>query len=363
MLALMLSALRDGDLVLEGGRDEDVAVDLEDLGVGDVDRAREALDRAVLLLPGDDPVDVETARGVDAAGRVADRDDRGALVPDEPGGDRAGVAEALDRDPGRLQVEAAVGGRLDDAVHGAAGGRLVAALGAAQGDRLAGDHARDGVPDVHRVGVHDPGHRLGVGVHVRRRDVLLRADDDADLGGVAPGQPLELLERQLLGVDDDAALAAAVRDPDDRALPGHPHRQGLDLVEADVLVVADAALGRTAAEVVLDAVAGEDLDAAVVHLHREVDDELAARLTEDLAQSGIQVQALGGEVELLLGDLPGIDRRSGLLGGHRERFLRSAAGSCRVGRILGRLPDDPTERRRMPVSGRWRDAWFEVPGV
>ena len=84
---------------------------------------------------------------------------------------------------------------------------------------------------------------------------LLGADDDADLGRVPTGQALELLERELLGVDDDAALAAAVRDADDRALPGHPHREGLDLVEADVLVVADAALGRAAAQVVLDAVA------------------------------------------------------------------------------------------------------------
>ena len=127
---------------------------------------------------------------------------------------------------------------------------------------------------------------------------------------------LELLHRQLLGVDDDAALAAAVRDADDRALPGHPHRQGLDLVEADVLVVADAALGRAAAEVVLDAVAGEDLDRAVVHLHGEVDGQLAARLAEDAAQAGVEVEPLGGQVELLLGDLPGVDRRGDLLGRH-----------------------------------------------
>ena len=33
ILALMLPALRGGDLVLERGRDQDVAVDLEDLGV------------------------------------------------------------------------------------------------------------------------------------------------------------------------------------------------------------------------------------------------------------------------------------------------------------------------------------------
>ena len=79
----MLPALRGRDLVLEGGRDQDVALDLEDLGVADVLGAREALDRAVLLLPGDDPGDVEAGRVVDAAGRVGDRDDRRALVDDQ----------------------------------------------------------------------------------------------------------------------------------------------------------------------------------------------------------------------------------------------------------------------------------------
>src|SRR5207342_758976 len=202
--------------------------------------------------------------------RVADRDDGRTFVANEPGGDRAGVAEALDGDGRPAQVHPEVGCRLDDAVHGAAGRRLVATLRATERDRLAGDDARDGVPDVHRVGVHDPGHRLGVRVHVRGGDVPLRPDDDADLGRVTPGQALELLVGQLLRVDDDATLATAVRDADDCALPGHPHREGLDLVEGHVLVVADAALGWSPAEVVLDAVAGEDLDAAVIHLHREV---------------------------------------------------------------------------------------------
>ena len=89
----------------------------------------------------------------------------------------------------------------------------------------------------------------------------LGPDEDLDLGEEPAGEVLQLLQRELLGVDDHAALAAAVGDAHDRALPGHPHREGLDLVEADVLVVADAALGRPAAQVVLDAVAGEDLDA------------------------------------------------------------------------------------------------------
>ena len=130
--------------------------------------------------------------------------------------------------------------------------------------------------------------------------------------------------------------------PDDRALPGHPHREGLDLVERDVLVVADAALGRAAAEVVLDAIAGEDLDRPVVHVDREVAGELTAGLAQHEAHARVETQALGGEVELLLRDLPRVDPRSNVLGGHGMDVLTCPAVIDRLD--LGRLPDDPTGR-------------------
>ena len=152
-------------------------------------------------------------------------------------------------------------------------------------------------------------------------------DEDLDLGEEAPGQAFELLLAELLRVDDDAALAAAVRDADDRALPGHPHGEGLDLVERHVLVVADAALGRAAAEVVLDAVAGEDLHGPVVHVDREMDGELATRLAQDEAHAGIEIEAIGREIELALGDRPGVDRRSDGLGGHGMENLRDGRAS------------------------------------
>ena len=63
----------------------------------------------------------------------------------------------------------------------------------ADGDRLAGDDARHGVAAVHRDGVHDPGHRLGVGTDIGRRDVGVGADDALELGREAAGQGLELL--------------------------------------------------------------------------------------------------------------------------------------------------------------------------
>ena len=138
--------------------------------------------------------------------------------------------------------------------------------------------------------------------------------------------------------------------PDDRALPGHPHREGLDLVEADVLVVADAALGRAAAEVVLDAVAGEDLDRPVVHVDGEMDGQLAPRLAQDAAQAGVQLEPLGGQVELSLRDLPGIDRGRDVLGRHRRR-TSSSGGIIVPPRHRGSSPGRPHGAHRAGPGG------------
>ena len=84
---------------------------------------------------------------------------------------------------------------------------------------------------------------------------------------------------------------------------------------------ADAALGRPAAEVVLDAVAGEDLDAAVVHQDREVHGQLATRLAQDPAEAGVQVEHVSGEIELLLGDLPRVDLGRNVFRRHERKNL------------------------------------------
>ena len=81
-------------------------------------------------------------------------------------------------------------------------------------------------------------------------------------------------------------------------------------------MVADPALGGTAAEVVLDPVAREDADRAVVHVDREVDGELAARLAEDVPDAVVEVEPFCSQVELLLRHRPGADRRGCVLGGH-----------------------------------------------
>ena len=140
-------------------------------------------------------------------------------------------------------------------------GRLVAAERAADRERLAGDDAEHRVALVHRVRVEDPRHhrwrrcrRPGAGMSfsgpislmisvVKRR--VIRSSSRA---------------REQLRVADDAALGAAERQAHQRALPRHPHRERLDLVERDAGVVADAALRRAARDVVRDALAREDAD-------------------------------------------------------------------------------------------------------
>src|SRR5205085_1177221 len=107
------------------------------------------------------------------------------------------------------------------------------------------------------------------------------------------------------------------------------------------------------------------LDGAVVHLHREVDGQLSTRLPEDTAESRIEIQALRREVELLLGDLPRVDRRGDVLDRHDVRWSSVAVSPSDDGRRgLGRLPDDPTGRRsRRGRSARHEPRWSIPAGL
>ncbi len=151
---------------------------------------------------------------------------------------------------------------------------------------------------MHGDGVHDPGHDLGVRVHVGCRDVDLRTDDVTDLSSVATREVFELGPRKQLGIDGDSALGAAVGQIVDGALPGHPHGQGPHLVQRDVLVIANAALGGTQDAVVVYTVPGERTPAAVVHLHREADRELTVTAPERVSHLVVEVHAVGSGVEL-----------------------------------------------------------------
>ena len=335
-----------GDLVLHGARGEDVAGKLEQVRIADRLRTRETHDRPVLGSPGVHGLDVQATLAVDATDDVRDSHDAGAHLMQEQRHRSADIAEALDDDPGADQLEADVTSSFHDAEHGAATGGLGATLRAAEADGLAGHHAGHRVADVHRVGVHHPGHGLSVRVQVRGRDVLLGTDQDADRGGIATRETLELAHRELLGVDAHTSLAATEGDAHHGALPGHPHGQCANHAGRDVRVVAETALGGTPTQVVLDAVAGEELHAAVIHVHREGHDKFALGLTQDGPQRRVEIEPVGGDVELALGHSPGIDDGGDVDDTHRNTYL--PLGERRAG-CVGRRAGSHANRSRANV--------------
>ena len=128
---------------------------------------------------------------------------------------------------------------------------------------------------MHGVGVHNPGHLALASAHVRRRDVPLRAHQHADLGGITTGEILQLPDRERLRITEDPPLGSPIRDANHRAFPGHPHRQGADFIKRHAWMITNPALGRAERGVMVDAIAGEDTDRAIVHCHGKVNGEFA----------------------------------------------------------------------------------------
>ena len=253
-LRLDLRGVLLGDDLLERARREHVAVDRHELLVRDAVAALQLGERAAVALVRERSCNVDAVRVEDAARRVGDGDDLRAELRDELGEERADVAEALDRDSTARPSGGSGFSSADSRQKRPP--RAVASSRPSEPPivkRLAGDDAEHGVALVHRVGVEHPRHRRRVRADVRRGDVLLRADLVDDLRGEPARHALELAARHRLRVADHAALRAAERQAHQRALPRHPHRERLDLVERDVGVIANAALRRAARDVVRDA--------------------------------------------------------------------------------------------------------------
>jgi hypothetical protein len=96
-------------------------------------------------------------------------------------------------------------------------------------------------------------------------------------------------------------------------------------------VESQSALGRTSRDVVLDAVALEDLDRAVVTIHREADRVLALRDAEHGAKAGVERDVIGSGVELAERSC---QRAGAGSGGRRGRRL-DLEHRTSPGRVLG----------------------------
>ena len=110
-----------------------------------------------------------------------------------------------------------------------------------------------------RVSIHHPGHHLFVRAEVGSHHVHLRADERDHLLRVTARQPLQLTGGHLARLAGNAAFGAAVGQARQCALPAHPHRQRRHFPQGDVGMVAQPALGGAERQVMLDAVAGENL--------------------------------------------------------------------------------------------------------
>ena len=314
----------------------------------------------MLLRVGAHRRDVEAVGVVDAAGDVRDGKHRSSLLDQLLRGDPADVAEALDDAALLGELPAETLARAPDHHHDAGAGRLVPEDRAADRDRLAGHDLGDGETALHRVRVHHPRHRLLVRGHVRGRDVLLRADDRQELRGEAPGEPLELGLRHDPRVAADAALRSAVGKTEQRALPGHPHRERGAFAEGDLGVVADPALGRPEHARVLDAVPHEDDAAAVVETHGAADDERALRVAQPLGD--VLVDAGVRDRLVVLRDRGAVERRVELELSVKLGLVDARHGAGSLAASRGREPARGHEEPRAArIECRGWDSNPDVP--
>ena len=137
---------------------------------------------------------------------VGHTDDEAAPSHDLPRDPAADVAETLHDDAHAVERAAfAVQVALENVDRSPSGSRRAAGR-AAEVNRLAGDDG--GLESVAaRVFVDHPGHRLWAGVEVGGGDVDVGADAGIERIGEDAGEPLELDEGELEGIDTDTALS------------------------------------------------------------------------------------------------------------------------------------------------------------
>ena len=152
-----------------------------------------------------------------------------------------------------------------------------------------------------RIGVHHPGHDLLVGADIGRGDVHIRPDEGCDFLHVTAGKTLQLARRHVAGIDNHAALGSTEGQADQRTFPAHPHGESGDFPECHILMEADSALGGTGREVVLDAVALENLDFAAVHANGHGNNDATFGAFGAIAEAGVHAKDVGGDIELVAG--------------------------------------------------------------
>ena len=122
-------------------------------------------------------------------------------------------------------------------------------------------------------------------------------NQSAELRGVAARDALEFRLGELSGSQITPPLAPPKGMFDHRALPGHPCGEGAHLVERNVGRKTDAALAGAAHRGVQNAVAGKDLELAVIERHGNVDGDFPFGILHVAVDALLEIQLLGGDFE------------------------------------------------------------------
>ena len=288
-----------GDHALEGGGDKGVALLKEEFIGVDGLCSEESFDAFVggeVVVEG---VVVDAFGIPDRSRDIADSGDFYAVANHGVDGVGADVSVALDDGGGFLDLDPEFGEGEGDREGDAVAGGLGAALGALEFDGLPSDDLGDETAFPGGVGVENPGHVLGGGANVGGHDIDLRPDKGGHFLGEAPGQAFLLPHAHGAGVTGDAAFSSAVGKSHEGTFPVHPHRESSDLANVDIGVETKAPLHGATGEVVLNAVAEEDLGAAIVHGDGQGDGNEALGPFATLADSGIEFEKIGDAIELL----------------------------------------------------------------
>ena len=143
----------------------------------------------VLGLPGGQRGHINAAFVIQRGGMVLNDHNARADACEQAG--RFAAHVTLQRDLRAFDFDTAAAGHFATGDEDAAAGGFFTAQRTAEVNRLAGDHAGDSGAVVHGVSIHHPGHHFTVSTDVRRRNIFLRPDDNADLAGVATGQTFQ----------------------------------------------------------------------------------------------------------------------------------------------------------------------------
>jgi hypothetical protein len=271
------------DDLLDGGRDQDVALELHELvgvHIGLSGGSVVALKSATLVPPVLDGVNIQTTWVVNGRVVLDNANNFSTVLLHELGSPVADSAESLDDDSlasktltikVRLLNEGGHAEELLGAVVDTEASGLSAAFNATLGGELT-SHTTLSIDvslTVHvNVGVLDPGHNLFSGAEIWAEAVNL-GSNEALLGefhGISSRDSLDFTLGVLLGVNFNSTLCAAEGNVSDRQLESHEGGEGHHLLEIDVLIVPGAALHGELVVLVLGTVAEDLLHLAVIAL-------------------------------------------------------------------------------------------------